>query len=128
MNSVVVARQAATREHLENVLKQTDGNVSAAARLAGMDRSNFRRAMTKAGLRKSVSGRVTNGKTPRQAASHQAVQLGLKVGWLTPMVCEQCGKPQTVAHHDDYLKPLDIRWLCRRCHRAWHSKHAPANP
>jgi len=34
-----------------------------------------------------------------------------------PNICEQCGKQgYTRAHHDDYLQPLKVRWLCGRCH------------
>lgn len=28
------------------------------------------------------------------------------------------------AHHDDYDKPLEIRWLCRRCHGEYHRRVA----
>lgn len=39
-----------------------------------------------------------------------------------PNSCSHCGygcKPQ--AHHDDYSKPLDVRWLCVSCHRRLHN-------
>lgn len=51
--------------------------------------------------------------------AHSAVYRALKSGRLTrPDHCENCGAPcKPHAHHDDYSKPLDVRWLCAKCHR-----------
>jgi hypothetical protein len=38
--------------------------------------------------------------------------------------CEVCGEPDAQAHHDDYSKPLDVRWLCDRHHREHHGELA----
>jgi hypothetical protein len=40
-----------------------------------------------------------------------------RMGKLTPKPCEICGNPDTQAHHEDYTKPLEVKWLCLHHHR-----------
>lgn len=43
---------------------------------------------------------------------------------LFRMPCEKCGREDNVhAHHDDYAKPLNVRWLCVAHHGQWHKKY-----
>lgn len=45
----------------------------------------------------------------------------IKMGILVKGACEVCLTKENVeAHHDDYTKPMEIRWLCRRHHREHH--------
>lgn len=34
--------------------------------------------------------------------------------------CVVCKKSPADKHHCDYNKPLDVMWLCRKHHKAWH--------
>src|SRR3990167_11210832 len=58
----------------------------------------------------------------RSVRADKKVHYALALGRLVRQACEQCGEPKTDAHHDDYSKPLDVRWLCRSCHRIFHSE------
>lgn len=43
---------------------------------------------------------------------------------VRPSTCSECSRPcKPDAHHDDYSKPLNVRWLCRACHGKAHRKH-----
>jgi hypothetical protein len=55
-------------------------------------------------------------------AAHAEVFRALAEGRLTKKFqCEQCGwTGETVPHHVDYAKPLDVLWLCRSCHKKMH--------
>ena len=46
----------------------------------------------------------------------------LRQGILLYGPCEVCGEINAQAHHDDYSKPLEIRWLCS-WHHAEHHKN-----
>ena len=41
-------------------------------------------------------------------------------GILVRQPCEICGEQKSQAHHDDYSRPLEVRWLCRNCHYKLH--------
>ena len=45
-----------------------------------------------------------------------------KEGFLTQTPCGICGAIKTEAHHEDYNKPFDVYWYCRRCHAELHRK------
>lgn len=55
---------------------------------------------------------------PERVAAHRAVEKALRRGELArPDACAECGKAcKPDAAHTDYDRPLDVRWLCRRCH------------
>ena len=52
-------------------------------------------------------------------------------GLLVAQPCESCGDFGTLAdgrnkihaHHCDYNKPLDVLWLCQKCHHEWHKNN-----
>ena len=59
-----------------------------------------------------------------EARAHRILNGALKRGYMTRQPCERCGAEKTDAHHDDYSRPLDVRWLCRRCHMAVHKEQS----
>jgi hypothetical protein len=50
-----------------------------------------------------------------------------KRGKLIPRPCEVCGSLMVEKHHEDYSKPLMVRWLCRPCHQEMHKKKSSSN-
>ena len=67
-------------------------------------------------------------RNPVKRAAQVAMGNALRDGRLTPKPCEVCGHEQAQAHHDDYSKPLDVRWLCTTHHAEWHKHNTPKCP
>ena len=59
---------------------------------------------------------------PLRYKANNAVSNAVRDGRLfRPNFCSQCRcqcKPH--GHHDDYTKPLSVRWLCVSCHSKFH--------
>lgn len=51
----------------------------------------------------------------------------IRTGRILRQSCEACGAQKAQAHHDDYSKPLDVRWLCSKCHGAHHRNERQKN-
>lgn len=56
---------------------------------------------------------------PKQRARN-LVHFRIKRGKMTRLPCEICGAAKTQAHHEDYSKPSDVRWLCPSHHAMLH--------
>lgn len=73
-------------------------------------------------------GRRYIERNPVKRAAHILVGNAIRAGKLTRQPCEVCGCEKAQAHHDDYGKPLDVRWLCTTHHAEWHKHNTPACP
>jgi ribosomal protein S27AE len=63
---------------------------------------------------------------PERIDARRKVYYAVKSGKLKRGKCEVkgCVEITTFAHHEDYSKPLEVKWLCRKHHRAAHdNKH-----
>lgn len=67
-------------------------------------------------------------KYPERRLAHSRVNWAIRTGRLERKPCERCGNAESHAHHDDYAKPLDVRWLCSACHEDEHHGPRPPRP
>ena len=95
-----------------------------------LHRVNARKAYqkTEAGkLAKKKAMDAYHKRYPMTYAAHVIAGNAIRDGKLIPAsCCSICGSTEKIeGHHDDYTKPLDIRWLCEQCHKAWHKINKP---
>jgi len=64
---------------------------------------------------------------PKKYKAHCLVNNAIRDKKLFKDACVICGNTETVrAHHDDYDRPLNIKWLCAAHHKQWHEKNGEA--
>ncbi len=87
------------------------------------------RAAARARYARSERGALALGKAKRQWSARNpdkrrcqyAVANALRDGRLVKGPCEVCGTADSVqGHHDDYSRPLEVRWLCVTHHAEHH--------
>lgn len=65
-------------------------------------------------------------KYPKKYKAHCLVNYAIKSKKLFREPCQVCGNQNTHGHHDDYDKPLNVRWLCSIHHWEWHIENGEA--
>jgi hypothetical protein len=61
---------------------------------------------------------------PHKVAARNAVNKAVLAGLIEKKKCEvgiDC-RGRIEAHHDDYTKPLEVRWLCKKHHGEVHTQ------
>lgn len=48
--------------------------------------------------------------------ARRLLAYAVEKGEVVKAPCVDCGSIRSEAHHDDYAKPLEVTWLCRKCH------------
>lgn len=84
---------------------------------------------------KSEAGKLSHKKAmqsyyekyPLKKAAHILFGNAVRDGKIKRQeFCSECYSNQKVeGHHDDYSKPLEVRWLCETCHKEWHRYNEP---
>ena len=73
-------------------------------------------------VQKPSSQTAWNNAHPKELWAHAALRSAIRKGLISRGCCEVCGAEDTDGHHDDYDRPMAVRWLCRLHHRAVHAK------
>ena len=54
--------------------------------------------------------------------AREKAKRAIREGRIKRLPCEVCRLEPAEAHHDDYSKPLEVRFLCRLHHREFHAR------
>lgn len=77
---------------------------------------------------REANARWTESNLIKRAASHMVNNAIRNEKLHKSYICESCGNGDVRihGHHDDYAFPLSVRWLCSKCHCAWHEINGSA--
>jgi hypothetical protein len=112
-------KECARRDVTENRLKSLDY-------YREYDRLRFQGERRKSWAADAL--RAHRQRNPEKAAARAAVARAIRAGRLARRPCEVCGCERSEAHHEDYSRPLDVRWLCRVHHLMHHGRYHDARP
>lgn len=64
-------------------------------------------------------------RNPFKERARRELRTAVRMGQvIKPTLCQDCGAGGIIhGHHEDYARPLDVDWLCPKCHGLRHQKH-----
>lgn len=123
-------RTSRCRECIRADVRANQAQVNESAKLWRERNPDYLRNYRKAPeVRKKVAeqGAQQRKNNPDKARARDIIGNEIRRGRLVPQPCQFCGKTKTQAHHPDYSKPLEVVWVCSRCHyEQFHKRTAAA--
>jgi hypothetical protein len=99
-------------------------------RSSKVERAKYERARYQRPERRAyVQGmlKLHNVRHPDRYKARSMVKRAVRNGRLIKSPCAYCGALEVQAHHDDYSRPLDIKWVCFACHRRHEHGQIPTS-
>ena len=144
INYILTNRTTKTYEEMANILGRTKKSVKDKLLRYGFKcpKNIVKQSMSLAQLNREMSGennpnwkngisnnnyhykKLQKERYPERVRAREKVLYALKRGKLMRQPCEVCGETKTQAHHDDYSKPLEVRWLCKKHHDEFHKNNS----
>jgi len=76
-------------------------------------------------IKKNANNHRMIAKYPEKYKARYTLRNAIARGEIIKGCCEVCGSPNVESHHDDYSKPLEVRWFCRQHHRELEGRWIP---
>lgn len=122
-----------TKEQISNAVElvRQGMSINSVAEYYSVSRQYLYPHCRNAGLTHKVNHRISLEHEIGHRKVQYFVQKAICQGVLIPEPCEVCGIfgkddkgiRKVHAHHDDYNKPLEVRWLCKKHHHDWHKNN-----
>lgn len=109
-----------------NKCKECNKNDATSHRNKNLERiREYDRARGKESKRIKATTEITRAwraEDSRRNVAHNQVARAVRNGTLVRQPCVRCGEAKSLAHHEDYDKPLEVMWLCQPCHKQRHKE------
>lgn len=114
--SAVSVKRARTRYGIERTEEQKTA-VRRRVDQSGANNGNWKGGVSKDNMRYK---KRQIDRYPERVEARNIAWTALQKGLLVKRPCEVCNNPDTQMHHDNYNKPLEVKWLCKSCHKNLH--------
>jgi transcriptional regulator NrdR family protein len=69
---------------------------------------------------RQFSTKMSSEEIDRRMKARMRLSHAIARGEVQRAPCEKCSATVSEAHHSDYDHPLQVTWLCKKCHSARH--------
>lgn len=115
--------------HIESSMRTRDKDKARESNAEYMRRARLSNP-EKFRVRERLASKKKREHQPEKVSARNAVNAAVRRGDLIkPVACESCNQEKRLTgHHDDYSKPLVVRWLCYSCHGKEHREYRRIKP